>query len=77
MKHPAKFTDSFIPIFAEKLQRCETILDPFAGTGKIAEIKKENATKNLSYLFPLWISNVNFSMIPWTSSTLMVDLIIL
>ena len=40
IKHPAKFTDSFIPIFAKKLQGFKTILDPFAGTGKIAEIKK-------------------------------------
>ncbi|MBF0253178.1 MAG: hypothetical protein HQL29_05115 [Candidatus Omnitrophica bacterium] len=39
MKHPAKYTDSFIPIFAEKLKGFKTILDPFAGTGKISEIK--------------------------------------
>jgi tRNA G10 N-methylase Trm11 len=40
MKHPAKYTDLFLPIFAEKLKNYKTILDPFAGTGKIAEIKK-------------------------------------
>ena len=40
MKHPAKYTDSFLPIFAEKLKECKVILDPFAGTGKIAKIKK-------------------------------------
>ena len=40
VKHPAKFTDIFIPIFAEKLKGFNLVLDPFAGTGKIADIKK-------------------------------------
>ena len=35
IKHPAKYTDSLLPIFEEMLQGCKTILDPFAGTGKI------------------------------------------
>ena len=42
IKHPAKYTDSFIPLFAEILieKECKKVLDPFAGICKIAEIKK-------------------------------------
>ncbi len=38
-KHPAKYTDSFIPIFAKLLKDRQVVLDPFAGVGKIALIK--------------------------------------
>lgn len=38
-RHPAKYSDEFIPIFAEELPKRGKILDPFAGTGKIYEIK--------------------------------------
>ena len=43
IRHPAKYTDSFIPVFASILKEygCRKILDPFAGTGKIGQIKKE------------------------------------
>lgn len=37
--HPAKYTDSFIPIFAKLLIGCNIVLDPFAGTGKLNKIK--------------------------------------
>ena len=40
MKHPAKYTDKFLPVFAELLKGRENVLDPMAGTGKIAEIRK-------------------------------------
>jgi DNA modification methylase len=39
VKHPAKFNDQFIPIFARLLNGKENVLDPFAGTGKLALIK--------------------------------------
>ena len=39
-KHPAVYTDKFIPIFADKLNGCSNVYDPFAGTGKIALIKE-------------------------------------
>lgn len=39
VKHPAKYTDSFIPKFAEILQGCDLVLDPFGGVGKLALIK--------------------------------------
>ena len=37
MKHPAKYTDVLLPIFQTILEsnQCNTVLDPFAGTGKI------------------------------------------
>ena len=35
IKHPAKYTDVLLPIFEEMLIDCNTVLDPFAGTGKI------------------------------------------
>ena len=41
-KHPAKYTNSFIPIFYSILKDCKKVLDPFAGTGKISEIKKQS-----------------------------------
>jgi len=31
VKHPAKYTDSFIPKFAELLKDCSNVLDPFGG----------------------------------------------
>lgn len=39
MKHPAVYTDSFIQIFAKILKDKQRVLDPFAGTGKLAMIK--------------------------------------
>lgn len=39
VNHPAKYSDQFIPIFAELLKGRENVLDPFAGTGKLALIK--------------------------------------
>lgn len=39
IRHPAKYTDDFIPIFADKLKGRESVLDIFAGTCKIANIK--------------------------------------
>lgn len=38
MKHPAKYTDSLLPIFLEYLNGMEMVLDPFAGTGKLKKI---------------------------------------
>lgn len=43
-KHPAVYTDSFLPIFAVLLQDRNLVLDPFAGTGKLAMIKNYGFT---------------------------------
>ena len=40
VKHPATYTNSFIPVFAELLNGCDTVLDIFAGVGKLAMIKE-------------------------------------
>ena len=40
IKHPAKFSDQFIQIFADLLKNRDNVLDPFAGTGKITLIKQ-------------------------------------
>lgn len=39
VRHPAKYSDKFIPIFAELLKGRRKVLDPMAGTGKIGLIK--------------------------------------
>ena len=33
IKHPAKYTQKLIPVFCKMLSGCETVLDPFMGTG--------------------------------------------
>lgn len=40
MKHPAVYSDGFIGIFSKILKDKKNVLDPFAGTGKIALIKE-------------------------------------
>lgn len=40
IRHPAKYSDEFLPIFAKKLKGTLKVLDPFAGTGKIGLIKQ-------------------------------------
>ena len=40
IRHPAKYTDNFIPIFADLLSGTNSVLDPFAGTGKIGKLKE-------------------------------------
>lgn len=39
IKHPAVYTNSFIPVFAELLEGKDNVLDVFGGTGKLALIK--------------------------------------
>jgi len=38
MRHPARYTDSLLPVFERYLNGKKTILDPFAGTGKLKTI---------------------------------------
>jgi len=39
VRHPAKYCDDFIPLFARLLGGTPAVLDPMAGTGKLARIK--------------------------------------
>lgn len=41
MKHPAVYSNNFIDIFVKILRGRKSVLDPFAGTGKIALIKEK------------------------------------
>ena len=38
MRHPAKYSDSLLPLFKRYLHERKKILDPFAGTGKLHKI---------------------------------------
>ena len=38
-KHPAKYSDVLLPYIYEEIKNSKKLLDPFAGTGKIAKIK--------------------------------------
>lgn len=38
--HPAKFSDSLIPVMARMLDGCASVLDPMAGTGKLHRIRR-------------------------------------
>jgi len=52
MKHPATYTDAFIPIFADFLKTSNIVLDPFAGTGKLALIKR------LGFIGQVWCNEL-------------------
>ena len=51
MRHPAKYTNSLLPIFKQYLDGKIKILDPFAGTGKLREIAP---TATLLEIEPEW-----------------------
>ena len=38
MKHPSKYSDALLPVFAKYLEKKSNVLDPFAGTGKLKKI---------------------------------------
>ena len=38
--HPAVYSDALLPVMAKMLQGCTRVLDPFAGTGKVFELRK-------------------------------------
>ena len=38
IRHPAKYTESLLPIFKQYIPDDSSVLDPFAGTGKIKKI---------------------------------------
>lgn len=56
VKHPATYTDAFIPIFSELLLGCASVYDPFAGTGKLANIREYGFSGKLccSEIEPEW-----------------------
>ena len=38
-KHPAKYSAGLLPVFADLLAGCSTVLDPFAGTGRVHQLR--------------------------------------
>lgn len=67
MKHPAKYTDTFIPIFSEILNNCDVVLDPFAGTGKLALIKDHGFKGKVicNELEPEWTKSADYDVDEW------------
>lgn len=54
LAHPAPFSDALLPVFAEVLEGCTTILDPFAGTGKIHRLQEHGFKTTGIELEPEW-----------------------
>lgn len=59
IRHPAKYTDSFISVFADLLRNREKVLDPFAGTGKIGLVKEYGFSGEIyaNEIEPEWIND--------------------
>lgn len=51
VRHPAKFSDALLPIMRAALADCNMVLDPFAGTGKLKQIRPDAITLELE---PEW-----------------------
>lgn len=62
MRHPAKFSDQFIPIMADLCIGYGRILDPFAGIGKICEMWDYGYEGEIycNELEPEWIYNDDY-----------------
>lgn len=41
IRHPAKYSDALLPVLAAALDGYETVLDPFAGTGKLRGVRPD------------------------------------
>lgn len=53
LSHPARYSSTLLPIFAELLRGHRRVLDPFAGTGRINELRPEFETTGVE-LEPEW-----------------------
>lgn len=67
IKHPATYTNKFIPVFAELLKGKETVLDPFGGVGKLAEIKEHGYTGKVicNEIEQEWVTNSIYQVDQW------------
>lgn len=68
IKHPATYTESFIPKFAELLSGCKNVLDPFGGVGKLALIKQYGFTGKVvcNELEPEWAKAGKYNVDEWS-----------
>jgi DNA modification methylase len=67
IKHPATYTNSFIPKFAELLIGCENVLDIFGGVGKLALIKEHGFTGKVvcNELEQEWVESSTHNVDEW------------
>jgi tRNA G10 N-methylase Trm11 len=67
IKHPATYSTKFIPIFAELLINKRTVLDPFGGIGKLAEIKKHGYTGKIicNEIESEWVAHSTHQVDQW------------
>jgi tRNA G10 N-methylase Trm11 len=67
IKHPATYTNVFIPKFAELLINCENVLDPFGGIGKLALIKEYGFKGHVicNELEPEWAKINKYNVDEW------------
>ncbi len=67
IKHPATYTNSFIPKFAELLIGCDNVLDIFGGVGKLALIKEYGFTGKVicNELEPEWAETSPYNVDEW------------
>lgn len=58
VRHPARYTDVLLPVFARMAQGCQRILDPMAGTGKIFQLRDLGITAQIHAveLEPEWVA---------------------
>jgi len=63
LRHPAKFTDSLLPVIDLFLGTADTVLDPFAGTGKIHQLRESGRTTYGIELEPEWAEMNPFTMV--------------
>jgi hypothetical protein len=69
--HPAKYNPKFIGVFAELLNGCQTVLDPFGGTGRIRLLEQYGfETVNLE-IEPEWATDIlgDSTMMPFKDET--------
>jgi SAM-dependent methyltransferase len=41
IRHPAKYSDALLPLFSQLLEGYDRVLDPFAGTGKLRQVRPD------------------------------------
>jgi hypothetical protein len=46
-RHPARYTDALLPVFAQMVSGARSILDPMAGTGKIFSLRDYGVTAQI------------------------------
>jgi len=61
-RHPAKFSDALLPVISQQVPAGSLVLDPFAGTGKIHELRPHATTIGVE-LEPEWAAMSPFTIV--------------